>query len=653
MQNNLLACAAILCLSAGTSHAVNVIPLFDFGGRAGFHMRGERTDAWLGLPVEGVGDFNGDGIDDFLVVAENGNPGSGSATYVIFGRTTPFPQNLDLASLDGSNGMRIDSIVGVENQSDSSGAGDFNHDGYADVIVGTTDINVGRGRACVVFGGPSHPPALALASINGSNGTCYYGITEYDRVGHLVARAGDLNADGIDDIAMGSTMLDGQAVDDGGLYVVFGRSGAFPAGQSLSAIDGNNGFLFHGKNPGDRVGISAALIGDLNGDGNDDFAVGSETEQSNRGAAFVLFGRATPWTATVSTSSVDGTIGFRVLGPGPNVFLGRGVGGLDFDGDGIDDLVVGSIAGGPNRTGSASVVYGRTGGFPPVLDIATLDGTNGRSFHGTSTFERLGEQAANAGDVNGDGVDDLLLAAPFADYTGSDSGSVYIVFGSRQRGPVELFSSAIAGRVGFRMDGFDPDGYCGQRQRPVGDINDDGIDDLVIGCNYSSGGGVHLGAAHALLGNAAPLARLPSAVMASANAGGSAVVIALAAVATAQYLDAQPFAGAAITSTPASVLGSWAYRQSGASAFQPIPSGLSTSNALVLAPGAELSFTPIADSVGQAGVPLRFWDGSGSYTPGLRNIDGDIGSLGGFANDANEFLAKVQVHVELFADGFE
>jgi hypothetical protein len=214
-------------------------------------------------------------------------------------------------------------------------------------------------------------------------------------------------------------------------------------------------------------------------------------------------------------------------------------------------------------------------------------------------------------------------------------------------------STAIAGRVGFRMDGFDPDGYCGQRQRPVGDINDDGIADLVIGCNYSSGGGVHRGAAHALYGNAAPLVRVPSAVVASVNPGDGAGVFGIAEVAAAQYLDAQPFAGAAITSTPSAAFGTWAYRQSAAGAFQTIPGGLTTSNALVLAPGAELRFTPNPGFVGLVGVPLRFWDGSGSYSPGQRNIDGDIGSLGGFSNDANEFLARVQVRAELFADGFE
>lgn len=353
--------------------------------------------------------------------------------------------------------------------------------------------------------------------------------------------------------------------------------------QSLDAINGNNGFTFAGRNAGDQLGISVASAGDVNGDGRDDLVIGSEDEYSRRGAAYVLFGKSTPWSSRMTPADIDGIVGFRLLGARNIYGLGRAVGGLDFDGDGFSDIIAGTTFGGiGNQNGSASVVYGHAGTFPAQLDVATLNGTNGRAFFGTTSFERLGEQAANAGDINGDGIDDLMISAPFTDHGGADAGSMYIVFGSRQRGPAQMFSSGIFGRVGFRMDGFDADGYCGQRQRRIGDINGDGVEDIVVGCNYSAGGGTHRGSAHALFGNAAPMAAAMSATVATAVLGDQDATFVLAEAAAVHYLDSQPFAGAAISSTPSVASGTWSFRQSNSGPFQPIPVGLSVSSALVL-----------------------------------------------------------------------
>lgn len=653
MKFVVLAVTTVLGCALGTSHAATVIPLVDLGGRAGFHINGQADGDLLGLPVSGLGDFNGDGTDDFMVVAKHGGIDAGGAAYVIFGRSTAFPVSLDLASLDGTTGLRIESSLTYSNEFDASGAGDFNDDGYADVIMGTPDFNNVRGRVCVVFGGATHPAVLQLAAINGINGTCYQGVSDYDNIGYEAGSAGDINHDGIDDILMGSALLDFKAINDGGIHVLFGHAGPFPAMQILNAIDGNNGFTFHGADAGANLGRSAGRAGDVNGDGRDDLVIGSDDEDERRGAVYVVFGKSTPWNATMSPTYIDGIVGFRVLGARSNDSLGRTSGGLDFDGDGFSDVVAGSIFGGVgNQTGSTSVIYGHAGAFPAVIDVGTLDGNNGRRFFGSTSFERLGEDSADAGDVNGDGIDDLMMSAPFADHGGSSSGSMYIAFGSPQRGPAQLFSASIFGRAGFRMDGFDINGYCGLRQRRIGDINDDGIDDIMVGCYSSSGGGTYRGSAHVVFGNAAPMVRETSATVATLNSG-DVGIRGLAALAAMQYLDTQPFAGAAITSTPSSAFGTWSFRQTDSASFTPIPVGLSETNALVLAPGAQIRYAPAAGFIGTASVALRFWDGSGGYLPGQRDIDGDIGSLGGFANDANEFTAIFEVGQTLFADGFE
>jgi hypothetical protein len=174
-----------------------------------------------------------------------------------------------------------------------------------------------------------------------------------------------------------------------------------------------------------------------------------------------------------------------------------------------------------------------------------------------------------------------------------------------------------------------------------------------VGCNYSSGGGTHRGSAHVIFGNAAPFARLPAAVATWIQSGGVPAIISIAAVAASHYVDRQPFAGAALTQTPLGAPGSWSFRQTATDAFQPLPADLGRNNALVLAASAQLAFLPEAGFVGTTALPLRFWDGSGGYSPGRFDIDAEIGSLGGFANDANVHSVIVSVGDTSFADGFE
>jgi hypothetical protein len=220
-----------LCAPLSAAHAAATLSLQDFGGHDGLHISGVTDESWLGLPVAGVGDFNGDGIDDFLVAAEHA-PGGGTqrgSTYLIYGRTS-FPKDFDLASLDGSTGMRIDGEVNnITVEWSAAGAGDVNGDGYDDVVMGAPQsLSNWRGRGCVVFGRPNSPATLSLSQLNGFNGFCADGEVDYDDTGQIVAGIGDLNADGFDDVAIVS-------LNHVKTYIVFGHAPPFDPSFTLAS----------------------------------------------------------------------------------------------------------------------------------------------------------------------------------------------------------------------------------------------------------------------------------------------------------------------------------------------------------------------------------------------------------------------------------
>jgi hypothetical protein len=273
---------------------------------------------------------------------------------------------------------------------------------------------------------------------------------------------------------------------------------------------------------------------------------------------------------------------------------------------------------------------------------------NGRRIFGSTAFDRFGETVSPAGDVNGDGVDDIVIGAPFTNFGAADAGSLYIAFGSVTKGPSTSTAASLTGAYGLRLDGFDGDGYCAQRIRAAGDLNADGLPDVVVGCNYSAGGGAHRGSAHVLFGNAAPLVSDTTDDLASiAEDAASSATVSIAELGAARYLDLDPLAGAAITATPAGAgsAGHWSYRKGGTGSFTALPSNLSPINALVLGPEDDLRFEPNADYFGAAPpLGVRFWDGTGSYGPGIgADVSSEIGALGGFANDANILYLSLAV----------
>jgi FG-GAP repeat len=274
-------------------------PLFNLSnlnGSNGFTINGINASDSSGTSVSNAGDINGDGIDDLII----GAPGAGQS-YVVFGSTNGFNANLDLSSLNGSNGFAINGSATNSSGLSVSDAGDINGDNIDDLIIGAPGAALGAGQSYVVFGSTStFNASLDLSSLDGSNGFAINGINGVnsdgisDSSGKTVSSAGDINGDNIDDLIIGAPDA---ASGAGQSYVVFGSTSAFSASFDLSSLDGSNGFAINGSGT-DTSSNSISSAGDINGDNIGDLIIGAQ----GTGKSYVVFGGGSAFSASFDQS---------------------------------------------------------------------------------------------------------------------------------------------------------------------------------------------------------------------------------------------------------------------------------------------------------------------------------------------------------------
>ncbi len=389
-----------------------------------------------------------------------------------------------------------------ENSGDNAGwhisiAGDVNDDGYADILIGAPNFDAGvddqnSGRVYLIFGKPggwSDGINLSQADV------IFEGESDNNQASHDVFGIGDVNDDGIDDVGIGVKFINESGTRAGKVYIFFGKARDWR--QNTALADADAAILGEGDTS-EAAHVYGA--GDVNGDGIDDVIIGAGFNDEfgdNSGKTYLFFGKPTAaWSRLDSVQNADASF----VGEQTGDWAGHRVAGVgDINGDGFADILIGANMrdfDGVADRGICYLILGRAGGWNKNTSLVNADASFiGPDIRGV----QLGWNITGAGDVNGDGFDDMLLA-------GAGKSKIYLLFGKQTGWERDQF---IAARADVVFDGEDFRDNAGSDMRSLGDIDNDGYDDFVIGAYGNDQNGTNAGKGYLLYGRQNWPAQMP------------------------------------------------------------------------------------------------------------------------------------------------
>ena len=400
---------------------------------------GNQADALFGSRVGSAGDVNGDGFDDVVVGAFRfDNPDIDEGMSWLY-----------LGSATGLGLSPVWSVEGDQPNAQLTGgvfAGDVNGDGFDDIAVGAGLYDgdlVDEGRVLLFLGSASGPSPTPDWVVEGDQAGAVFGN---------VAAAGDVNGDGYDDLLVGAAGYDNGEMDEGRAYLFLGSA----TGLSTTPdwiTEGNQVSALYSR---------VAGIGDVNGDGFDDVAVGSQWYDGgslNEGRVFLFKGsvnglRAKPF-RVLEINEENAVFGNQVAGAG------------DLNNDGYDDVIVSALGvNNPTFVQRVFVFMGSRQGTRPVPAVVLQSDQ--------PTNAHFGISINRAGDVNGDGFSDIIVGARLYDVTLTNQGRAFVYAGS------------ASGLIATPLQTFDGEQAAEEfavNVNGAGDVNGDGFGDIIIGAH--------------------------------------------------------------------------------------------------------------------------------------------------------------------------